>query len=244
MNPGTLLFARYAYMPNRLGYCGGEEHQELLQYCVARQSDAGLENLLRQFQAAYPYLQFISLANNIRDPFDARVVEAYWLGNSLLDGVDLAGFHRFLQSRFSTRLSPRALQYLLGKAPQGALPHHSFHVFDVHSRTGAFGPSLEAMEKCRIAAGKVLQIEPAQLLVSYQPLILEDGKLKLGTTKEKKVAHRVDSGSYLLKPEIGDLVSFHWDWVCDRISAQQASNLDKYTRHHLALANTTLSTLG
>ena len=41
----------------------------------------------RGFEGAYPYLELIASENGIADPLDARVVEAYWLGNDLLEHV-------------------------------------------------------------------------------------------------------------------------------------------------------------
>ncbi len=80
MQDGRLMFAHYALMPNRLGYCGGSDNQTLFDYCVAHESDRGMDALIHQFQAAYPYLKFIAQANGIENPLDAKVVEAYWLG--------------------------------------------------------------------------------------------------------------------------------------------------------------------
>jgi len=85
---GTLRFIRYAFMPNRLRYCGGDDNRTLFEYGVEGASDGGLQPLLRKFSGALPYLQLIARANGLSDPFDARVVEAYWIGNELLEGVE------------------------------------------------------------------------------------------------------------------------------------------------------------
>jgi Family of unknown function (DUF6390) len=77
-SPGPLLFARYAYAPNALGYCGADEPRTLLEYGDAKESDRGLAELARTFEGAWPYLQLIASANRIEDPLDPRVVDAYW----------------------------------------------------------------------------------------------------------------------------------------------------------------------
>jgi hypothetical protein len=69
MTPGPLLFARYAFRPNELGYCGGEDERALFQYTVEQTVDGGLVQLERQFEGAYPYLQLIARANAIADPW-------------------------------------------------------------------------------------------------------------------------------------------------------------------------------
>ena len=52
----------------------------------------GLELLARQFAGAWPYLEFIAGVSGIKDPLDRRVVEAYWLGNDLLERIDMKTF--------------------------------------------------------------------------------------------------------------------------------------------------------
>jgi len=71
---GPQLFARYAFMPNRLTYCGGDDNRALFDYCLAGVTDPGLRGLLRKFTGAMPYLQLIAECNAILDPFDAQVV--------------------------------------------------------------------------------------------------------------------------------------------------------------------------
>ena len=84
---GPLLFARYAYPPNALGLCGADTPRTLLEYGDAHASDGGLAELARTFEGAWPYLELIAGANGLADPLDPRVVEAYWVGNELLDRV-------------------------------------------------------------------------------------------------------------------------------------------------------------
>jgi len=237
---GTVKFARYAFMPNKLGYCGGDDNRTLFEYCAAQHTDPGLVVILQKFEAAYPYLKLIASSNNIADPFDARVVEAYWLGNELLDRVEIARFYNSLRERFGKRLDNKTLSLLLSKAPVGARPFHSFHVFDVHSRTGALTHGLETMEKCRIGWGQVKSIENGSLIVEHRPLVLEKGKLKLGEMATKKVQRQLGHTGFIKDCQVGDWISTHWDWACEKLTTAQVLNLEKYTRYHLILANQTL----
>jgi hypothetical protein len=235
-----LLFASYAFMPNKLGYCGGDDNRTLFEYCVARQTDPGLVTLLQKFQAAYPYLKLIARANHIMDPFDARVVEAYWIGNELLDAVDLAQFYGSLQERFSKQLSPKVMGYLLSKVPQGARAHHSFHVFDVHARTGTLDHGLETMENCRIGWGRVKEAGATHFVVEHRPLVMSGGKLQLGDLTEKQVLRQINGYSFIADPRPDDYLSFHWGWACQLLEQKQVQTLEKFTKYHLALANQTL----
>ena len=100
---GAILFARYAYPPNELGYCGPPDHKALLEYGSERTFDAGLVELARGFAGAWPYLEFIAAATGIRTPLDRRVVEAYWLGGELLERIDMVRFGNSLLDRFRKR---------------------------------------------------------------------------------------------------------------------------------------------
>ncbi|MAG36242.1 MAG: hypothetical protein CL878_08360 [Dehalococcoidia bacterium] len=240
MLDGRLLFARYAFKPNQLGLCGGQEAAALLDYCIEGHADDGLGQLIPQFQAAYPYLQFIAHANGIANPQDPRVVEAYWLGNELLKRVDMREFYRFIEERFGQRLPPRLQKYVLSKVPQGARPHHSFHVLDVSIRTGALATEVESLDQCRISWGSVARTTGDRAGIIFQPLVWQNGRLSLGQPTERVVSCKVAGKGYLTNLRPGDLVSMHWNWLCDRLTPRQARRLSSLTEHHITLANQTI----
>ena len=70
MTNGTEIFARYAYAPNRLGFCGPPEAVAL-----RGGSDADVRAVARQFSGAWPYLWAMSRLTGISDPLDYRLVE-------------------------------------------------------------------------------------------------------------------------------------------------------------------------
>lgn len=237
---GLLRFIHYGFMPNHLGYCGGDGNLELLERAGAGSADRGLEPLLRKFTGALPYLKLIARANGLADPFDERVVEAYWIGSDLLQGVEVRQLYDDLMDRFRPQLPVNVLKWVTGKAPAGAKPHHNFHVFDVHSRAGEQGMSLETMDACRISWGTVLSDLGADVRVERQPLQLNQGSLLLGPASIA-VAHRqIDGRGYLQCLQPGTSVSLHWGWVCEPLTAGQLGNLRRWTDHHLALASQTL----
>lgn len=87
MIPGPVLFARFAYPPNSLGYCGPDDSAAVRDYAVTGTADRGLAELAGMFSGALPYLQLIAAASHIADPLDERVVHAYWLGGPQLERV-------------------------------------------------------------------------------------------------------------------------------------------------------------
>jgi hypothetical protein len=237
---GSLRFIRYGFMPNQLHYCGGDDHRTLFEYGVHGLADGGLEPLLRAFTGALPYLQLIARVNVIPDPFDARVVEAYWVGNDLLESVEVRQLYDALLERFGKQLQGRTRDWILGKAPAGARPHHNFHVFDVHSRVGELGHSLHTMDQCRVSWARVTRVDGAELVVKRQPLVLHKGKLALGSAEQTRVLRQVDGRGFADEAAPGDWVSLHWNWVCEVLTPRQQSNLARYTLDHLRLANQTL----
>lgn len=244
--PGPLLFARYAFRPNELGFCGGDDDLALFQYTTSGVVDGGLLQLERQFEGAYPYLQLIARANNIADPLDAQVVDAYWVGNSLLDNVDMGLLFDSMKTRFKARTKPGDWNWLVTKIPAGARPHHSFHVFEIYPRAGFMKSGavtshlFHTMEQCRIRWGQVTAVDGANLVVNVQPLVLRDGTLELATSQSETVQRWIDGKGFVDDVSPGQWVSIHWGWACDRLTAAQVANLERYTRHQVALCNQTM----
>jgi hydrogenase maturation factor len=237
---GPLMFIRYGFMPNRLQYCGGPENETLLGYALEGTVDPGLPPLLRKFTGALPYLQLIARCNGLADPFDRRVVEAYWIGNELLDGVEARSLYDDLRERFRRQLSPKLMELVAGKAPAGAHPHHSFHVLDVYRREGERGDSLVTMDACRASWGRVMEVRGPELRVERRPLEVRDGRLVLGAEQSVTALRQVDGRGFADDAQAGDWVSLHWGWVCEVLDRRQLHNLERYTERHLQIANQTL----
>ncbi|MCC7105586.1 MAG: hypothetical protein IT307_10620 [Chloroflexi bacterium] len=237
---GCVRFIRYGFMPNRLRYCGGDDNRALFEYGIEQASDGGLPPLLRRFTGAYPYLQLIARANHLPDPLDDRVVEAYWLGNELLERVEVRQLYDALLERYAKQLQGRTRELVLGKAPAGARPHHSFHVLDVHSRVGELGQDMSTLDNCRVSWGRVIRLEGAEVVVERQPLILADGKLALGAARQERLLRQLDGRGFADDARPGDWVTTHWGWVCEVISERQRRSLERYSLHHLSIANQTV----
>lgn len=242
---GPLLFARYAFMPNQLGYCGSDDNRALFEHTVSGTSDGGLIQLERQFEGAFPYLQLIALANGIADPLDRRVVEAYWLGNDLLDRVDMGLLYESLRTRFAGKLTRKVWPELASKVPSGARPHHSFHVFEIYPRAGTMKGGVvdhlfETMEQCRIRWGRVREVLGPDLLVDIRPLRYADGKLTLAAPALERVRRQFEGKGFTDDAAVGDWVSVHWGWACDLLSPIQVMRLATYTTRHITLCNDTL----
>lgn len=229
---GARMFARYAYPPNVLGYCGPEDASPLLSR--APDAEALIARHAREFEGAWAYLELIAAAAEIADPLDERVVEAYWVGNDLLDGIDRVALLDELRHRFVG-------QNDAGWTP--GLPHHSFHVFTVYPwvgllrRTANPAVAVSVLEQCRIRWGEVLAIEGERVRVRSQPLTFVDGTLELGPQREETAAWSIDGTSVLPSVAVGDHVALHWDWICDVLDERQLSELETRSADQLAATN-------
>lgn len=238
---GALLFSRYAYPPNELGYCGPDDAQSLLEYGASGLVDAGLGSIARGFSGAWPYLELISQAADIADPLDLRVVEAYWVGNPLLEKVDMTVFGNSLRERFRPRTG-KNWSHLAEAVPEGALPHHNFHVFGVYPWVGLLTREkseqpLNVLEKCRIRWGQVESVAGDDVTVRSRPLKWNGRALSLGAPRSEVVAQGVAGVGFVHDLVPGEWVSLHWDWVCDRLTGRQLSALRQFTRQQLLVTN-------
>ena len=259
---GPVLFARYAFGPNRLGLCGPEDWRSLLELgaagsgsegegesgvskAQAQEIDHGLRDLAAGFEGAYPYLELIASAHGIEDPMDLRVVDAYWIGNALADGVSPVLMTRSMDTRFRSQLLPEAWKWVEGKAAAGARPTHAFHVFDIFPRVGlmrggAVTDAVGLMDSCRIRWGRVMEVHGESLIVHAVPLGLSEGALALAEPRVQTVRRWLDGTGFVSDVEVGDVVSLHWDWACEVLSPSRLEALQRRTLHSLELANQTL----
>jgi hypothetical protein len=239
---GPVLFGRYAFGPNRLGYCGPDETEALLALAASGSDDGELRGLARGFEGAYPYLELIAAANEMRDPLDRDVVEAYWLGNPLIAAVRRRQFHQSVEERFRPRLAPSDWRWLEAAVAIGARPVHAFHVLDVFPRVGllrgeAVHDVLATIDSCRIRWGRVEAVVGDQLIVSAVSLEQVDGKLRLASPRVEKVSRWLDGTGFVDDIRPDEMVAIHWSWACDRLSQRQLHNLVAWTRLALWVAN-------
>ena len=243
--PGPLLFARYAYPPNALGYCGPDDARALIGHTTVGESSPDLAALARRFAGAWPYLQLIAASAGRADPLASDVLEAYWLGNRLLRAVDPTVFAAHLVDRFEARAG-RGLTDLTTLARFGAVAHHNFHVFAVYPwvgllRAGPASEPLRVLDACRVRWGRVRAVAAGTAEVSSQPLRWNGVELRLGPVRIEHVLCATDRGRLAATVRPGDLVSMHWDWVCDVLTPAEVSRLRAITSHTLRMTNEALA---
>src|SRR3989338_630924 len=158
---GLLLCSKYSSAPNFFGYCGPEENSNLIDHLKDKVADREVEIILSQFDTLYSYLKLISIENKILDPFEQKVVEAYWIGNSLLDNISNRDYAYFLQEELDLEKKMEKIKFHRVKAKilsKKFYPHHAFHVFNIFKRTGHLNSNhtVDTMDSCRIGWGRIV----------------------------------------------------------------------------------------
>ena len=239
---GTQLGARFSLATNRLRYCGPADAEAHLLHAIADGTDLeAAADALSRFEALAPYLRAIA-ARHGRTPFDFDVVEAYWIGNDLLDSFTREDFALILAELGKHGLPRSIVARLLTRLPAHPFPHHAFHVMfvGVGAVTGKVETTLDNMEKCRPGWGRVHHVEEGRVLVDKPRLVLEDGRLRLGPP---------EPSSQPLDPRLlpvvgpGDWVALHWGLPVTILTATQRDRLESYTARSIDAANHALAEL-
>jgi hypothetical protein len=237
-----VLFARYAFPPNSHGFCGPADSSGFFEHGVAGRDDGGLRSMAQQFAGAWPYLQLIAGATGLTDPLDRRVVEAYWIGSPRLEQVGTRSVGDSMEDRFR-RLTGARFSSITEGVLAGGVPHHSFAVLCIYPYTGLLTDgrkaphALTVLDRCRIRWGRVLAVQGDQVVVESAPLVWDGVTLHLGPTTTETAVRSVDGIGMVGALSRGDWVSMHWEWVCDRLTAEQVGRLRRYTERHLAIVN-------
>lgn len=236
MASGPEVFFRFAQPPNILGYCGPNDPSGVTAAASGLTIPADeMRRLALAFEGAWPYLELIA-RRAARDPLDSEVVEAYWLGNGLLNRVSVFDWGHSASDRFQLQAGSR-WPAVVNALNAGGLPNHAFHVFCVYPwvgmlKEGHVGPSLDVLNRCRIGWGTVVSHVGEMVEVRREPLVWEDDRLGVGESIVEPL--QAPSG---VKPVPGDVVALHWHHVCQVLDEKQVGALRKVHALHLAIAN-------
>ncbi len=229
--------ARYALYPHELGLCGPSGKKgELYQYLTLKNkvSDQEVRTLLESFVSATTHLKLVAAANEIDDWLDPRVVDAYWIGNDLLNRVRPEDLREAVLG-FSDvgRMTRAVAEAAAMRVHYEHRPHHSFHVFVVGGVTGKVEAGTAGWELCRIGWGRVIDIGSAKLAVSARSLKVENGCV-LPELRPAEVMCSVRRDPLILpRVKVGDIVTFHWGRAIEVIDLESARRLEYWTERTL-----------
>ena len=258
MTGGARLFARYAFAPNELGYCGPADAAALFDLAAAGSTGTDITGtditgtditgIAKRFHGAWPYLAVLAELAGLDDPLDQRVVRAYWTGGPLLRQADRAAFG----ARLLAVIGPQAGHYW-AHLTDDLLPEvtatHAFHVLGVYpwSRLLAAGRPehpLRVLDMCRIRWGRVITRDQDHVVVSSRHLTWDGSRLGLSAPTQERVRVAVDGVSFVPDAGPGDWLALHWDWACERLSPVHLADLRHWTRWQLTATNSRLAGAG
>jgi uncharacterized protein DUF6390 len=241
---GPEMFARYAYAPNALGFCGPPLGATL--------RDGSVEDVRRavtQFSGAWPYLKVLAKMTGIHDPLDYRLVESYWLGGGV--GADLDADEFF--DALLAIIGPQAGHYWSHLTPElagEAAGNHCFHVFGVYPWTRFLGGGgrqnsaeqpLGVLDNCRITWGTVCSRDEDSIEVMCQQLAWDGQALTLSEPSARRLDVWADGYSAMPDVAAGDEVAIHWGRLCGRLQSGQIQALADSTTRQLHATNQRLA---
>ncbi len=235
MDLGFKIAGLYGLRPNRLNFCGPEKEEErqlIYDYiCGKKDFDYNtLFNIFSQFTGAFTYYKLIAEKNLIKNPFDEKVVRAYWIGNDLLEKINKNDMVQMIANNFLELGLVEMANLRIENLPSSAKPHHSFNVYYLGAVSGTITFNDLILDLCRIGWGKVKKvfIKEGVVDVVYMPIIKKREKFVFGRPVEKK---RMWDKNLIPKIKKGDWVTFHWGQIVEKISRKEVAELKKYTEN-------------
>jgi hypothetical protein len=236
---GLKSAAAYGLIPNKLGFCGPQIRREqkiLYEYLTRGENEREARKTLGRFEGACAYYDLIARKNKIKDIFDSRVVEAYWIGNKLLDSISRKDIREMIKEKFISPLllSREEAEKRMRKISAKAKPHHSFHVLVLGSVTGRIDLSpIKLKDICRVGWGRVISLgkkskdKGREAIVEYKPMVKNKSRVSFGKIKTKKISWDKKIIPVL---KVGDWVSFHWNFAVQVLNKDNIKNLERYTQ--------------
>jgi hydrogenase maturation factor len=233
---GLELAIRFSYVTNTLHYCGPKDAENIfIRYLEKKDNADAVRKALIRFEGLFPYFSTIAKRNK-KELLDKDVVEAYWIGNTLLDSMTRKDNQVIIEKLMKRGLPKSIGGRLIKELPEGFVPHHCFNVFyvGVGHTTGSVETTLANMNNCRPAWGTVVEVMPNAAIVDSQSIIMKKGKYVIGPDEAKTAVYLE---KMLPKVKKGDVVGLHWGMACTVLNKTQAANLKKHTEKTLTVLN-------
>ena len=244
--PGPVLFARYAYPPNSLGYCGPGDPSALLGAAAEGTDVAGLAHLAARFDGAWPYLQLL-----------AAVAAAL---RTLSTGASSRPTGWATICWLGCRRRPWPTRSVTASSGgRGGGSNHwcpPFPPAASRSTVSMSSPSTRGLDCCERAwtahrwrsstaaesGGDGSRKWPGDLVaVTSRALTFDGSRLVLGPDRVEQARRSLAGVGFSGDLRPGDMVSLHWDWVCDRLSPAALRWLCYCTKRNLDAVNSLAS---
>ncbi len=234
---GAELAVRFSFITNKLRLCGPEEGNKVfLRYLEKRDNRQEVLDSIKKFEGLYPYLSAIAEKHG-KELLDKEVVEAYWIGNNLLDDFTSEDMKKIILHLTKRGLPKSIAETRIKKLPQGMVPHHNFNVYyvGVGNTSGTVPVTLQNMDNCRISSGKVIDFVHGNLLVKTNSLVF-DGKYS-----KKEDVKTIQYMPEYLDAKKGDTIAIHWGFAVMALNEAQRNNLERYDERILEKINNSVT---
>ncbi len=228
------LASLFSYSPNHRGYCGRDSAGDAFTQCITEGKCDTVPQELKHFIVLYPYLKTIATLTNLQ-PFDHKVVEAYWMGNELLDDIPKHGYEILLKEFKKQGVPPWLVDSLKKKKPKKFIPNHLFQVLHVGvgQASGSVPFNINSVNSCMIRWGQIVAVTADKQIHTA-----------LNTLTQRNEGHKLESVKEVLPPEacpffspkVGDVVALHWGHMVKKLTKREEKNLTYWTKQALKLS--------
>ena len=93
------------------------------------------------------------------------------------------------------------------------------------------------MDACLINYGKIIKILPTTITVETKPLRLKNNRLVFDKNMNRMIMSQGEKDILFKQLKIGDLISYHWGYFCQKLTNIQLHHLIYYNNLSVNLAN-------
>ena len=232
---GIDLCGRFGLAPNLRGYCGDPKFRNPFSKYLenpSKENSTRLRKELGKFGTQKAYLETIAQANGIDDIYDYDVVEAFWIGNRLLDSVKAEDVITLFEKKWVARkfVSKSRAKEIIDSLPKKLPPlQHTFHPYLAGFVSKKAPKSARNKDLCRPSWAKVVDLDfgKEKIVVKRKPIVYSEGKFVFGKEKTEKLPFKV--GKIPLVKEGAKNVACHWGVAVKELSRKEESAMKKYS---------------
>jgi hypothetical protein len=225
------LESRFSMPPNSLGYCGRDTATDAFRKCIFTGQCNTVTEEITHFIVLYPYLKTISQVTGL--PYtDYKVIESYWLGNSLLKQFKPEHYSLLIDNLEKQGVPDFLISEMRTNPPKRLIPLHLFNILHVGvgRASGSVEFNLDSVNHCMVRWGDVVEITKQDLTINLTSLTAFKPPFGL-----EKTPHTFKYEPALLpRLKIGSIVAVHWQQVVKVLTKQETFNLSAWTQQLLS----------
>jgi len=228
------LASIYLFNPKRINYQVEElPDRKLYDYILGKEKKSEAEKILKKSTAVMLFLELIARKNK-KKAFDSDVIEAYFIGNELLDNVNFVDMKKMIEKDFvKLGLKVEIVKLLVKNLPKKAIPSFNFQIMHASILNKEI-PMLSNINDSRISFGRVIKLFDEKMLVAYNPL----EKSKIFSVKNPVKKEIIYDKEFLKDIKENDFVSIKQNFALQKLTKKQVDNVEKYTNKVIEALNT------